>query len=69
MSLPEKKVRALIQRMNSVSKFHLPAVKPLLDCDGLVYEIVETLSALIEEKSRRRYHDRVADNQPFGQNL
>lgn len=38
MSLPEKKVRALIQLMNSVSKFHLPAVKPLLDCFELAID-------------------------------
>ena len=38
MSLPEKKVRALIKLMNSVSKFRLPAVKPLLDCFELAMD-------------------------------
>ena len=38
MSLPEKKVRDLIKLMNSVSKFHLPAVKPLMDCFDLAMD-------------------------------
>ena len=38
MSLPEKKIRQLIAMMNSVSKFTLPAVKPLMDCFDLAMD-------------------------------
>ena len=47
MRLPEKKVRRLITMMNSVSKFTLPAVKPLIDCFDLAMD-EHTLDFLLE---------------------
>lgn len=47
MSLPDKKVRALINMMNSTSKFTLPAVKPLMDCFDLAMD-EQTLDFLLE---------------------
>ena len=47
MSLPEKKVRKLIAMMNSVSKFTLPPVKPLVDCFDLAMD-EQTLDFLLE---------------------